>query len=103
MSAQIEVCRVVKRDTLYGTFYLPQRRVYKTRWFRPSGYEWEYFTYEEYYILNELRKTFQKFYFIPEHMSGSALKDPAYADRVCKRYMEVEYGDKTIKTWSIDE
>lgn len=102
MTNQIEVCRVVKRDTLYGTFYLPQRWVYKTRWFSPSGYEWEYFTYAEYYILNDLTKEFQKFSFIPQY-TESRWKDPTYAERVCKRYMEVEYGDKTIKTWSIDE
>ncbi len=39
-----DVARVVTNEIVHGTFYLAQRYVYKSYWFRKNGYEWEYFS-----------------------------------------------------------
>ncbi len=99
-----EICRIFQMETLYGTYYLPQRLVTKRRWYwlwlLPPSSEWMTFCIESSdgmkYFLNcgfdahsyESRKRFE------------SLSD---ARRTCNEYLRVWYGDKVIQTWKLED
>lgn len=96
-----DIIRIKKVEKLTGTYYYPQKRVWKSRWFSSSGYEWETFflVSKTYYGVrrNEFISAFEI------RNSESILEDYknlSWAEKDCEEYIRVHHGDKIIKTWT---
>lgn len=104
MSERTDVCRIVIHETLNGTFYIPERLVYKRRWFYECGYEWEPFkivTRKDFFYYDLKNRTFER---LPKYeFECNKLKSIKVAEYFCSEYMRVTYGGKTVKTWSVDD
>ena len=97
--------RVKKVEEPNGTYYIPQARRWKTRWFGRSGYEWEYFKIQETYY-GELSfihcsTTTPISYFYGDKFKGE--KGLQLAEYYCKEYVRVHYNDEVVKVWSIED
>lgn len=92
-----DICRIRIHETLDGTFYIPERRVYKTRWFSDNEYVWEPFVIYEADVLNP--RMFCRIY----DLEVPVLKDLKVAEYYCKEYIRVHHSDKVLKVWSINE
>jgi hypothetical protein len=101
-----EIVRIKKVEKLDGTYYYPQKRIWKTRWFSKSGYEWESFFLVSTREFGDIlfRDRFVNYSCI-EYESNilNGYKSIKKADHDCKEYLRVHHSDKVVKVWSLDE
>jgi len=90
-----QLCRIIKHEDVSGTYYIAQRRVWKTRWFSESGYEWESFCLKLDYYGN---KSFNRVYII--EYTTKEFKDISYAQAACNEWVRVNNSGKVVKVWS---
>ena len=94
-----EICRVVKRELISGTYYIAQRKVWKTRLFSESGYEWEDFTLKK--SLHYGTYMFEKLHYCDTYdPPPKELKDKSYAEAACSEWVRVNNGDEVVTVWS---
>jgi hypothetical protein len=86
--------RIYKYEKSDGTYYYPQRYVYKSRWFSESGYEWETFSWRE----NGACITFD-----PMFCQEKLFKDIKVAEYHCKKYLRVYHGSSVVVVYKIEE
>lgn len=99
-----EICRIFQIETLYGTYYLPQRLVRKRRWYWlwliPPTSEWETFYIES----ADGCKFFTNCSFnAHDYDSRKRFESLGDARRTCNEYLRVSHGDKVIQTWKIED
>lgn len=100
------IVRIKKVEKFNGTYYFPQKRVWKSRWFSESGYEWEYFFLVSARGFGDVffRNTFVSYSQVQfESKILEAYKNLEKADYDCKEYLRVYHGDEVIKTFSTEE
>ena len=95
------ICRIAKIELLNGTYYIPQRWVLKTRWFREAEYVWEDFILvTNYYGLSYFKKLrYDPYYVLPP----TELRKIETAERICGEYVRVNAPDSVVKVWTKDE
>ena len=102
MSINNDIVRIIKVDKLEGTFYFPQRKVWKFRIFSESRYEWESF-----FLVRNADNNCLSFVDLSEVKfnakvleSYNTLKTAEYD---CKEYIRINTDtDKIIKVWSVE-
>lgn len=106
MSKITDIVRIKKVEKIDGTYYYPQKRVWKTRWFSKSGYEWETFFLVSTRGFGELffRNRFVGYSCIQyEPKILNLYKDLRQADHDCKEYIRLYHSDEVVKTWSTED
>lgn len=104
MSEITDIVRIKKVEKLDGTYYYPQKRVWKTRWFSESGYEWETF-----FLVSKVSSGFSENCFVSEFdlRFHSAIlkkyKDLSEAEYDCKEYLRIHNSGGVVKTWSVED
>lgn len=100
-----DLVRIKKVEKFNGTYYFPQKRVWKTRWFSESGYEWESFFLVSTRGFGDItfKNEFVNYSTIQfESKILSAYKNLEKADYDCKEYLRVYHGDGVIKVYGKD-
>lgn len=104
MSEITDIVRIKKVEKLDGTYYYPQKRVWKTRWFSESGYEWETF----FLVTKSIYGKHENCFVPPFEVRGNkdilnGYKKIEWAEYNCKEYLRVHHSDEVVKTWSTED
>jgi hypothetical protein len=92
-----QLCRIIKYEDVSGTYFIAQRRIWKTRLFSESGYDWESFCLKVDYYSNK-SKSFKRLH--QREYTTKEFKDISYAEHACNEWVRVNNSDKIVKVWS---
>lgn len=99
-----DICRVVKHETVDGTFYISQRKVWKCHipLLRKSGYRWESFCIRN---INDpvTNKNYSKFDKLDQsELDNRLFKDIKIAENYCSQWVRTNNTGETVKVWTAD-
>jgi len=95
---KIELVRIRKYATINGTFYIPQRIVYKSHWFSPPTECWEDFC-----IMNSSSygDHFSSFNYESDK-ENKVFESIKYAEYICDKWIKVNNKENIVKTYYQD-
>lgn len=94
-----DIARVVRHETIHGTYFVAQRYVPKTYWFKKNDCVWEYFSIRK-------NDTYGNYYFQKLEiwdLEDNTFLDSSVAEYYCETWARVNSSGKPIKIWSIGE